>query len=219
MSSIRAATLTFALATFFIGVPLGCLAPVVHAGGVAEDAMEICPAPLGSVVPDVSLRQMDGSEVMLSEVLGGKPTALLIYRGGWCPYCNAHLSEMATIEPDLDKLGFQILAVSPDLPPKQVVTDLMDQPGYTLLSDSDMHLAEGLGIAFHVDDETIEIYEGYGIDLEQASGRDHHLLPVPAALLVDAAGVIRFFYLNPDYKSRVDAGVFLAAAKAEKKRR
>jgi len=100
-----------------------------------------------------------------------------------------------------------------------VNTDAMEGQGYRLFSDSDMGLAIDLGIAFRVDDATIEAYHEYGIDLEQASGRDHHLLPVPAALLVDADGVIRFFYVNPDYKSRVDASVFIAAAKAEKKRR
>jgi peroxiredoxin len=185
---------------------------------IADDPMGICPVPIGSAMPEVLVRTMDGTELMLGELLHGHPTALLIYRGGWCPYCNAHLSEMATIEADLFNLGFQVIAVSPDTPPHLVITDAQDNPGYTLLSNSAMDLAVELGIAFRVDEETLERYEGYGIDLEEASGEDHHLLPVPAALLVDADGIIRFFYVNPDYKARIDVGVFLAAAKAEKRR-
>ncbi len=188
-----------------------------HADGVADSPMEICPAPLGTVIPDVSVREMDGTEVSLIEALAGQPTVLLIYRGGWCPYCSVHLSDMATIEFELHNLGYQILAISPDAPPQLLVTDAKAKPGYALLSDSEMNLAQALGIAFRLDEETLSMYRDYGIDLEQASGRDHHLLPVPAAIIVDVEGIIRFFYVNPDYKSRVDVKVLLAAAKAYKK--
>lgn len=52
------------------------------------------------------------------------------------------------------------------------------------------------------------------MDLEQASGRQHHILPVPAAFIIDTQGVIKFKYVNSDYKVRINADVLLAAAKA-----
>ena len=55
---------------------------------------------------------------------------------------------------------------------------------------------------------------GYGIDLEEASGYDHHLLPVPAVFVIDPEGVIDFQYVNPDYRARLDPNVLLAAARA-----
>ena len=65
-----------------------------------------------------------------------------------------------------------------------------------------------------MDDKTIERYKGYHIDLEESSGEKHHQLPVPSAFVVGTDGVIRFTYVNPDYKVRVDPDVLLAAARA-----
>jgi peroxiredoxin len=85
--------------------------------------------------------------------------------------------------------------------------------GYVLLSDSRMEAAKAYGIAFRLSDEEVETYQGYGIDLEDASGETHHLLPVPSVFLVDAAGQVRWRYSNPDYEVRPDNDELLAAAR------
>ena len=59
-----------------------------------------------------------------------------------------------------------------------------------------------------------EQYEGFGIDLEKASGENHGQLPVPSVFVLDQDGVIQFHYVNPDYRVRIDPDVILAAAKA-----
>ena len=111
------------------------------------------------------------------------------------------------------KLGYQVLAVSPDAP--EALRASLDKGGYKyqLLSDSDMALSKAFGLAFRVDDPTVKKYEGFGIDLAKASGRDHHLLPVPAVYLVDQKGIIRFAHWNPDYKKRLDSNELLDAAR------
>ncbi len=86
--------------------------------------------------------------------------------------------------------------------------------GYTVYSDAGLDAARAFGIAFQLDPETVEQYEGYGIDLEEASGRRHHQLPVPSVFLVDAGGRVRWVYANPDYKVRPDNAELLAAARA-----
>ena len=63
-------------------------------------------------------------------------------------------------------------------------------------------------------DETIEKYKTYNIDLEQASGHDHHALPVPSVFVIDAAGVVQFGYSNPDYRTRVPERIVRAAVEA-----
>ena len=110
-------------------------------------------------------------------------------------------------------MGYQVLAISPDRPAELSKTVAKHNLGYQLLSDSDMTLARAFGIAFRVDDPTLEKYRGYGIDLEQSSGRDHHLLPVPAAYIVDKQGVIRFAHWEPDYKKRLEPKALLSAAR------
>jgi hypothetical protein len=74
-------------------------------------------------------------------------------------------------------------------------------------------LIRALGIGFQIDDEIYKKYQGYGIDLENASGVEkHHALPEPTALIYDQAGVLQFSNVNPDYTARVPATLLLAAA-------
>ena len=85
--------------------------------------------------------------------------------------------------------------------------------GYTLLSDKTMAAARAYGIAFTMTDEDLEIYEGYGIDLEAASGETHHQLPVPSVFIYND-GRMTFQYVNPDYRVRAPGDVVLAVARA-----
>lgn len=172
------------------------------------------PLKVGDSVPDVKLRTEDGSEVALLKLVSEKPTVLIFYRGGWCPFCNRHLQSLAGIEEDLNRSGVRLLAISPDKPEKLKATPDRKKLGYRLLSDSDAAVAKGFGIAFKVDDATVEKYKGFGIDLEAASGRDHHMLPHPAVFVVDTSGKIRFAHVNPDYKVRLEPSKILEAAKS-----
>ena len=70
------------------------------------------------------------------------------------------------------------------------------------------------GLAFRVDDELNERYLGFGIDLEKASGENHHVLPAPATYIIGTDGIINFAYINPDYKVRLHPDILLAAARA-----
>lgn len=141
----------------------------------------------------------------------------LVFRGGWCPYCNVQLGQLKEIEKELVALGFQIVAISTDKPEILKAHAEENNFSYTVVSDAEMTAAKALGIAFKVDDETFNKYKSkFKIDLEEFSGFDHHLLPVPSVFIVDKEGVIQFSYVNPDYKTRLSSKVLLAAAKALK---
>jgi peroxiredoxin len=180
----------------------------------ADQASEVTPALTGTMVPNASVKTVDGKSVELRTLVSEKPTVLIFYRGGWCPYCNKHLEELQQIEQQLVDMGYQILAVSPDRP--EILKESISKHNldYTLLSDSPMNLTKALGLAFMVDDKTVEQYKQSGIDLEKNSGYDHHLLPVPAVYLINPDGRITFQYVNPNYKTRIDSDVLMSAAKA-----
>jgi len=167
---------------------------------------------VGERAPDAALRRPDGQTVRLGSLLATKPSILIFYRGGWCPYCNTHLGQIAEAEAELVKRGYQVLAISPDRPESLRATLDKGDYKYQLLSDSDMTLTKAFGLAFQVDDPTVEQYHGFGIDLDAASGRSHHLLPVPAVYIVDRQGVIRFAHWDPDYKKRLGPQELLSAA-------
>ncbi len=109
-------------------------------------------------------------------------------------------------------LGYQIIAISPDRPEKLKAGPKIKDVKYRLLSDSDAALAKALGLAYRVDDELNQKYIGFGIDLEEASGEKHHILPVPAAFLVGMDGTIKFEYIDPNYKERIHPQLLLRAA-------
>lgn len=171
---------------------------------------------VGDAIPDVKLRTEENQEVSLAKLVAKKSTVLIFYRGGWCPFCTRHLKDLAGIEEDLKKEGAQLLAISMDTPAKLKETPGRDKLGYQLLSDSDAVAIQAFGLAFKADDKTVEKYKGYGINLDAASGKDHHLLPHPAVYVVDKSGKIQFAHFNPDYKARLSPEKILAAVRAAK---
>ena len=106
-----------------------------------------------------------------------------------------------------------MIAISADQPSKLVDSLSIPDPGYALYSDSQLEAARAFGIVFQLDAEEVAGYAKYGIDLEAASGQDHHQLPVPSVFLVDAGGTIRWVYSNPDYEVRPDNAALLEAAR------
>jgi peroxiredoxin len=179
----------------------------------ASSAGAIRPLAVGQSMPDVTVKDMQGRPVELRRQVARRPAVIIFYRGGWCPYCNTHLGELATVEDRLVEMGYQLLALSADRPGEVARTQEEYGYEYKLLSDQEMRAARAFGVAFRVDDATIEKYHGYGIDLEEASGRGHHLLPVPSVFIVDTGATVRYVYANPDYKVRLDPERILQAAR------
>ena len=202
------ALLFFSFLLFAIGTPLQAQQ------SYAPSASEVNPALTGTEIPNASVKTAKGTSVELRKLVSEKPTVLIFYRGGWCPYCNAHLAELQKVEQQLVDMGYQILAVSPDRPELLRESIAKHELQYTLLSDSPMKLTKAFGLAFKVDNSTLEKYRSMDIYLEKDSGYDHHLLPVPAVYLINPDGMITFQYVNPNYKTRINSEVLLTAAEA-----
>ncbi|MBW2419227.1 MAG: redoxin domain-containing protein [Deltaproteobacteria bacterium] len=120
---------------------------------------------------------------------------------------------MRKVQSELAGLGFPVIAISADRPALLAKSLEAKELGYTLYSDSSLEAARAFGIVYQLDDAMVARYAGYGIDLEAASGRDHHQLPVPSVFLVEAGGIIRWVYSNPDHRVRPDNESLLEAAR------
>lgn len=183
-------------------------------GEVASSAEEICPVREGMELPDLTVFSIEGEPFNINEAVARQPTVLVVYRGGWCPYCSTQLQGLVEVLPELNRQGVQLLAISADRPAKlKESTGELDLK-YTLLSDSSMSATKNLGLAFKLNPQMLENYDHYGFDLEEASGMTHHILPVPAVFVVGMDGVIRFSYANSNYKVRLEPAVMLAAVEA-----
>ncbi len=173
-------------------------------------AEDISPLLVGETLPNATLSPMDGGVVSFHDITQEKPTVLIFYRGGWCPYCNLHLSAIGKNESEILELGYQIVAISPDNIENLQATAEKDSLRYRLFSDPSGDFAKAAGIAFQAP-------EKYGQRLLDASGgKNTGFLPVPAVFVVDTKGEIQFEYINPNYKKRLSGALLLAVLKALK---
>ncbi len=177
-------------------------------------ADQVQPLLIGMKAPDFTVRDVEDQPFTFKSGAQEKPIILTFFRGGWCPYCNLHLSELRLAEQQLKDMGFDIWFISIDKPALLLASLGDPDIGYTIWSDSALSATRAFGLAFRVDDALNERYLGYGIDLENASGENHHVLPAPATYIIGTDGTINFAYINPDYKVRLHPDVLLAAAKA-----
>ena len=110
-------------------------------------------------------------------------------------------------------MGYQIIAIAADRPSKlQESVDKHDL-GFQLLSDSTMTAAMEFGLAWQAPQSLIDRYLTYNMDLAEAAGQSHAILPVPAVFIVGKDAVVRFQYVNPNHGARLDAEILLAAAR------
>ena len=120
-------------------------------------AEETTPLKTGDHAPAFSVRTVDDERFAFDPENLERPTILISFRGGWCPYCNMHLSELRKVIPQIREAGVDILFLSND-PPEQLYSSLKQETqddiaglDYTILSDADLSAARALGTAFRVD--------------------------------------------------------------------
>ena len=175
-------------------------------------AEDVSPLPVGAEAPAFEARTATGEPYRFDAAANDAKTLVIFYRGGWCPYCNRHLQALQNVVPKLTEAGVDVLFLSADRPEKLAESLSEGELDYTLLSDASMAASRACGGAFRVDEDTFEKYKGYGIDLEAASGFDHHQLPVPAVYLIGTDGKVEFMHSNADYKVRLSGADILSAA-------
>lgn len=179
----------------------------------AATADDVSPLEEGERAPSATVFTAEGKPVNLESLYGEKPTVLIFYRGGWCPYCRRHLADLRTIDDELKDAGAHILALSPDRPELVAGAAQEHDYGYRLLSDYRAEAALAFGLAFRVPSRTLEKYRENDLYLRKRSGQPHGLLPVPAAYVVDTGGMIRYAHWNPNYKKRIDPQKLLEAVR------
>ena len=175
---------------------------------VAED---ISPILIGETLPNANFQNVEGEYVQLKALLEEKPTVLVFYRGGWCPYCNVQLSGLVEIEEDVLELGYQIVAISPDDYKNLQATIENNNTKYKLLSDPNGKFIKEIGIAFKTSSSLKEY-----ITSKSQKGETSSVMPAPTVMIVDKKGVIKFEYINPNYKERISGEMVLSVLKTIK---
>lgn len=172
------------------------------------DSPEDCsPLLIGEEFPMEEVLDISGKKIDLDDIVDGKKSIIVFYRGGWCPYCNQHLSALAQVEKEILELGYNIIAISPD--DFKNIKDVDDEHdfNYKLYSDIDGNLMKKVGIAYET-----PLKNKIFMNLK-TKGEVSELLPVPSLFVLNEDGDIIFEYIHLDYKVRITENLLLAVLK------
>ena len=183
----------------------------LDARGVPKDV-----AAPGAVMPDADLLDPHGAATSLAQLRNAKPAVVVFYRGAWCPYCNIALrAYQAELVPALAERGYELIAISPQKPDGSLSTAESNDLTYSVASDPGNQLAIALGILTESSADALAGQVKLGLDITEVNADGGKTLPMPTVVVVDAAGVIRWIDVHPNYATRSEVADILAAVDKE----
>lgn len=169
-------------------------------------------AAAGDVVPDVALLDVHGNSTTLRAVQAGAAAVVVLYRGEWCPYCNLALrAYQEDLLPTLTERGISLIAISPQKADKSLSTKEKNELGYPVLSDPGNTVAKALGVLTEHSEAVQEVQRSIGVDVADFNEDGTHVVPIPTVVLFDAAGLIKWIDIHPDYATRTEVAEILEA--------
>ncbi len=187
---------------------------------VAETAEQIQPLQVGRSAPRFTVETVDSKTFEFDPRGLDRPVLVIMFRGGWCMYCNAHLSELRHVVPEITASGVDVLFLSGDRPEllyrslERETRDDIEGRDYRILSDARANAAIAFGIAYRVSNTVLERRHAKGDDIAESSMARHTILPVPSVFAIDRDGIIAFAHSEPNYKVRLPADELLEVARA-----
>lgn len=143
---------------------------------------------VGDAVPAFRVVTADGAVFTERELVDTAPALLVLYRGWWCPYCTTQLDELQREHDAFDAAGIRVFAVSVDSPADTAALQGRFGETITFLSDTSGVLLDTIGVR---DAKGAAWYDRllYGV----AKGD----ISLPAVILIDRDGSIRYTYRSP----------------------
>ena len=174
---------------------------------------------VGEPMPAFMLPDDEGHLVTLEGALERGPVALSFHRGHWCPYCRINTNALAQAQCEVEPLGAQIIAITPDVQRfSRVLKAQASLRPFPILTDIDNAYSMSLNLTIFVGLEMSKLMKGAGVELPRYQGNDAWMLPIPATFIVAQDGVIKARFIDPDYRRRMaieDIVAALSQAKAE----
>ena len=174
----------------------------VLAGGawwwLTHRGLRAMPAQLkpGSPLPDFRAVDEQGDPVRSVE-LHGSPTVILFVRGNWCPFCSRQVSNLTQHYRDIVDLGAKLILITPKpLETTRRVADFF-KVEFDFWLDDQLFVTKQLGLLQK---------GGVPGDYSKEYGKDTIW---PTALVVDAAGIIRYTDLSKHISDRPDPKTLL----------
>ena len=179
----------------------------------ASNVGETAPRP-GELMPDFLLPDEAGHLVRLADLLEQRAVVLSFHRGHWCPYCRLNADALARIAPEVDRLGGQIVAISPEKRRYAAELKSYAKAPFPILADVNNGYALELNLLFWVGDEKREAMRAGGFDIAPYQGNETWMLPIPATFIIGQDGMVKARYIDPDYRHRMDIDALLDALRS-----
>lgn len=161
-----------------------------------QPATPNAPVP-GQPLPPFTLETEDGASIE-PDALRGRPAVLVFYRGNWCPLCVAQIKELVAAWRDVTEQATLWFISNQGRAPTRAIAAKFDLPG-AFLRDPDGLAARTLGL--HAPGATPAGLELLGYPRDAA---------VPATIVIDADGIVRFIEVAENYRLRPDPDAYLS---------
>jgi peroxiredoxin len=177
----------------------------VRKTGVVDKALKV-----GARAPDFALPDANGKTIKLSEMLAKGPVVVTWYRGGWCPYCNIALRGFHKSLPEIRSAGANLIAISPETPDNSLTTTEKNHLDFEVLSDRGSKVARAYGVSYKIPKVIADQFKGR-LDLAKYNGDDAGELPLGVTYVIDREGIIRYAFVDADYRKRAEPSDVIAA--------
>jgi peroxiredoxin len=184
----------------------------IAATGIVERAPKV-----GDTVKMFELPDASGRPVKLADLLAQGPIVLTWYRGGWCPYCNIGLRGLLQAEPKIREEGATLVAVTPELPDMAADTVKRNDLTFVVLTDKGNSVARQYKIVYRVPEKVSAAMRSFKVDLATRNGDSSDELPLGVTYIIDPKGVVRWAFVDADYRKRAEPADIIEALRALKR--
>lgn len=169
---------------------------------------------IGEKAPNFELPNPLGKQIELFDLLSKGPVVVTFYRGSWCPYCNLQLRALQDKLKDIHQLGATLVAISPEAPDSSMTKTEISNMKFTVLSDQDAKVASKYGVAWEVPEFLLDHMQiDRNLDLKKINNGNDRILPIPATFLLGNDGIVKWNYVNVDYRTRSEPDEIIEALK------
>lgn len=176
-----------------IGVEIEKLA----AGAQAERALK-----KGAHAKNFTLKDSEGNEFHLQELLKRGSVVLKFNRGSWCPFCNLEMKALSDALTDIKAAGGQLIMLLPQFPEKSATTKKENGFKYPMLHDAGNHIAKEYGLVFSMPAVLQPIHTAFQMNVPDWNSDGSWDLPFPATYVIDPTGKIVYSYINSNWMER-----------------
>ncbi len=120
---------------------------------------------------------------------------------------------MQRIIAEINELGAELVAISPELPDNTLTMAEKNGLAFQVLSDKGNAYARQCGLVYTLAEELRPLYKNWGIDLPANNGDTTFELPLPATYVVDQESRIVLSFADADYTRRLEPSEVVDALK------